>query len=475
MFEREDEEENLPEEEIQLSVARFEEMIRTKSAFFFDELTFEHIIEYYLLQNNQITAMTVVDYAIEQHPYVGTFLLKKAALYFQLKKYELAEKWLRNAELLDPSDLGIYLLRADMLVISNQHRKAVEVIEKALTFAEKEEQEDLFLELADVYEDWDRYEKVFESLKKCLLLNGNNEEALSRMWYTVELSKRYEESLLLHQNLIDENPYSYMAWHNLGHAYFDLGHYEKAIEAYEFVVAINEKCDLAYRDCGEAYFYMADYKKAIDQFLKAIEFSKPYEELNFSIAYCHEKLKQYSEARSFYKKAVATDQKYDEAYYRIGYTYKREKEWKNALHFFKKAHKLNLENINYLMALAEGYSVLQMPSEFSEVCAQILNLQPRHKKRSTYEKLTEFLIGFEFNAEALSVIDIAIIEKGFIAKFPYLKFVALYNLGLQNEACQLLETALQIVPAKYQVIFKLLPALKTNERIIQIIEQHIKP
>lgn len=472
MFEREDEEEHIPEEEIALSVTRFEEMMKTKVSCFFDEQTFENIIEYYQLKSFNKMALQVVDYAIEQHPYVSGFLLKKAGLLYQLRKFEQAELWLHNAELLDPSDLGIYLLRADILVVHNQHKKAVEVLEKALTLAEKSEKEDLFLELADVYEDWDRYDLVFESLKKCLHLNYNNEEALSRMWYTVELSKKYEESLALHQQIIDKNPYSYLAWHNLGHAYFDLSLYEKAIESYEFVVAINEQCDLAYRDCGEAYFYLGNYQKAIEQFLRAIEFSKPYEELNFSIAYCYEKLKKYSEARSYYKKAVATDPKYDEAFYRVGITYKKEKEWNNALHFFKKAHKLNEENATYLMALAETYSVLQLTDEFLVMCNNILSLHAKHKKRSLYEKLSEYLLRFNFNIEAANLLDFAMMEKGFAGKLPYLKIISLYRLGEQQEAYTLFEQALQQIPNRYKTMFQIEPGLLSDNRIQQILQQH---
>ncbi len=48
--------------------------------------------------------------------------------------------------------------------------------------------------MAGVYEDWDRYELVFESLKKVLEINQENEEALSRMWYCVELAKNMKKA-----------------------------------------------------------------------------------------------------------------------------------------------------------------------------------------------------------------------------------------------------------------------------------------
>lgn len=61
------------------------------------------------------------------------------------------------------------------------------------------------------------------------------------MWYCVELAGKQDESVELHKAILDENPYSYLAWHNLGNAYYDMGYFEKSIEAYEFVVTINEQ------------------------------------------------------------------------------------------------------------------------------------------------------------------------------------------------------------------------------------------
>ncbi|MBA3649527.1 MAG: tetratricopeptide repeat protein [Chitinophagales bacterium] len=453
------------------SVERYEEMVNSGASSFFDVSTFEHIIQYYELKEQWKKALHVLDYAIGQHPFSTSLLIKKAGLLIYYRKFKESFALLEQAEALEPSDIAIFILRSDLYVEKGMHKEALEVLDHAIKIADKGDHEELYLEVADVYEDCDRYDMVFECLKKVLGMNSSNEEALSRMWYVVELSKKFDESIELHKGILDNDPYSYLAWHNLGHAYFDLGMYEKAVEAYEFVTAINESCDLAYRDCGEAYFQLKQYHKAIDQFQLAIEFSKPYEELFFSIGVCLEKLKDYNKARTFYRKAITIDPKYDEAYFRIGETYKREKLWSNALNFYKKALRLMPDNVQYLMGMAVGFYKREDVSALIFACQSIMALNPRHKPKGIYEKLITYLIDLECYLDAIKLLDFAAIEKGEMPSFPFLRSASLFKIGLKKEAIAWLEEGLSNNYAKHKVMFKLAPELKNDPIITSIIEQ----
>ena len=50
----------------------------------------------------------------------------------------------------------------------------------------------------------------------------------------VQHIRNYEECVTLHEQIIDENPYSCVAWYNLGLCHSYLGNYEDALEALEF-------------------------------------------------------------------------------------------------------------------------------------------------------------------------------------------------------------------------------------------------
>ncbi|MEO5674602.1 MAG: tetratricopeptide repeat protein [Chitinophagales bacterium] len=468
----EQDDDNLPVD-IKASIKRFEESVENEQPVFFDVITFEYLIHHYESNENWKKAMKVLEYALEQHPYESLFIIKKAGMFIFFKKYKQALDLLDQAEIMDPSDITIPILRCDVYIERKQHHHAEKILQDAIEKCDDQaDREDMLLELADVYEDWDRYDMVFETLNKVLEINEENEEALSRMWYSVELAGRQEESIALHKRIIDNHPYSYLAWHNLANAYYDLGIFDKAIEAYEFVTAINENWDLAYRDCGDAYFRLKQFHKAIEQFQKAIEFSKPYEELYFSIGYCHEKLKDLNIARSFYRKAVAAEPKYSDAFFRIAETFRKEKLWENAVHFYKKALRVVPENANYLLGLAQSFYNLGEIDPFIFVCQSVMALNVKNKTRAQYEKLAGYLIDLGCIEDALQLIDFAAMEKGSTAAFPYMRAICFFKFGNRKEAIAWLEEALNLNYGKHRLLYKFAPELKSDPMVAAIVEQY---
>jgi tetratricopeptide (TPR) repeat protein len=455
------------------AVARFEESLNAENPVFFDVVTYEYLISHYEQREQWKKALSALDYALDQHPYQAFFLIKKAGLLIFFRKYKQALDLLDQAESLEPSDISIYILRSDVYLEKKQHHRSVRIIEEAMEKCDDSiDKEELILELADVYEDWDRYDMVFESLKKVLEMNRDNEEALSRMWYCVELAGKQEESITLHKQILDESPYSYLAWHNLGNAYYDLGRFEKAIEAYEFVVAINEQWDLAYRDCGDAHFRLKQYHKAILQFEKAIEVSKPYEDLLYSIGFCFEKLKDLQRARLHYRKAAAADPKYSEAYFRIGETFRKEREWEQAIHFYKKALRIKPDNAHFLMALAQSFYNLGEIEPFIFACQSIMALNANQKSKTHYEKLIGYLIDLGCLDDALQLIDFASMEKGTMSSFPYLRAVCYLQAGNRKEGLAWLEEGLSTHYSKHRILYKFAPELKSDVQVATVIEQY---
>ncbi|HYV93895.1 MAG TPA: tetratricopeptide repeat protein [Chitinophagales bacterium] len=459
--------------DIRASVKRFEESVNSQQPVFFDVVTFEYIVNHYEANENWKKAVQVLDYALEQHPYSSLFMVKKAGLLIFYRKYKQALDLLDLAETLDPGDISVQILRSDIYLEKNQHYRSERILKEAIEKCDDQlDREDMLLELADVYEDWDRYDMVFDTLKTVLELNDNNEEALSRMWYCVELAGKQHESIELHKRIIDENPYSYLAWHNLGNAYYELGMFEKAIEAYELVTAINENWDLAYRDCGDAYFQLKQYHKAINQFQKAIEFSKPYEELYFSIGYCYEKLKDLNIARSFYRKATSVDVKYSEAFYRIGETFMKEKLWENAVHFYKKALRLMPENANYLLGIAQSFYNLGEIDPFIFACQSVMALNVKKKTKAHYEKLAGYLIDLGCIEDALQLMDFASLEKGMMTSFPFMRAVCYFKVGNRKEAIAWLEEGLNLNYGKHKLLYKFAPELKSDPLVASVIEHY---
>ena len=449
-------------------------MIKDHRPAFFDHGAIEELIEYYELRLDYAKALDVVNYGIDVYPFSSVFLIKKAGFLIHQKKYKESQELLDKAESIDPNDIGVSLLRSDIFISKSQHAKALAVIDNALTLAHNEEVEELYLEKADIYEDWGQYENVYNTLKDCLILNHANYEALSRMWYTVELAGVFDDSVDFHKGIIEKDPYSYLAWYNLANAYYFLGLYEKAIDSYEFTIAINENYDLAYRECGDAYFKLKNYTKAIEYFSRAIEISKPYEDLHYAIGLCHEKMKDFGKARFYYRKALNSDPKFHPAFFRIGVTYKKEKHWQNALHFFRKALNQDETKITYILSVAEAAAKLGDENSVRNVVKFLLGLNPNSRSRKAYKQLISCLIAVECFDFAYELMNLAYEEKKVFDDMLYYEVAAKYLDGSRSEAYQLLEKALLDNPDDFKTVLKFIPDILNDDVILHLVELYRK-
>ncbi|HNF29924.1 MAG TPA: tetratricopeptide repeat protein, partial [Chitinophagaceae bacterium] len=206
---------------------------------FIEEEDFERIIDYFDDNNNINEALEAAEISISQFPYSSTLLLRKADLLIATKKYIEALEILNQAALYDSTDIGLYILRTDALLALDKQEEAVEVLAEALQLFEGNEKLDLLFELADVYDDFEEFDKVYDCLKLILEEDPNNEEALYKICFWTDFTGRNEESINLYKKIIDDFPYNEIAWFNLAAAYQGLKLYEKAIDAYQFAIVID--------------------------------------------------------------------------------------------------------------------------------------------------------------------------------------------------------------------------------------------
>lgn len=452
-------------------IDKYELMLIDQDVSFFEEEEFEQIIDYYEDSNKLDSALKAVNLAVSQYPFSGLFLVKKAELLFELKLHQQALEVLAKAEIYDASDLEIYLLRSEISTASGEYSAAVKTLKVALGFAEEEEKDELFLSMADVYEAWEKFDKVFECLQKALHHNPLNEDALNKIWFSVNITGKQEQSIKLHEKLINQNPYSYLAWYNLGQAYFSLGLYEKAAEAFEYVLLINEDYDMVYRDLGETFIRMEQYQKAIEIFEEALKIAEPYEELYFGLGWCFEKMKDYGKARFNYRKAAHIDPYYDQAFFRIGVLYQREGRNTEAINSYKKALQLNEENADVLIAFAD------ICAEEGKLDLAIANLKKglhiKPQSPDTWLKLAHLLFEVDDKEGALEVISQATRLFGEDARFAYFQSAFLFAAGKRNEAMHTLEKALILSPRDFETLFSIVPQLKGDPTVCEIIEQYL--
>src|SRR5215469_12761084 len=187
-------------DELNKLLKQFDDLKSGKSQFLYED-DFEKIIEYYDEKEDMQKALEAAELGSEQYPFSSSLLIKKADILLSLRHYDDALKTLEQAELYDGSDINLYILKTDVWLALDQHEKAVSLLEKALQLFEGDEKIELLFELADVYDDYEEFDKVFDCLKLILEQEPNNEEALYKICFWTDFTGRSEESIRLHQKI----------------------------------------------------------------------------------------------------------------------------------------------------------------------------------------------------------------------------------------------------------------------------------
>src|ERR1043165_6527947 len=326
---------------------------------FIDEEDFEKIIDYYDDKEELSKALEAAETALEYFPFSSSLLIKKADLLLATRKYHQGLETLEKAGLFDANDINLYILKTDAYLALDKQEKAVALLEEAIHNFEGEEKIELLFELADVYDDYEEFDKVFDCLKVILEEDPTNEEALYKICFWTDFTGRNEESIRLHMKIIDDHPYSELAWFNLAAAYQGLKLYEKAIDAYQYALVIDDKFDYAYRNLGDAYIRLRKYKEAIEALEKVLELSKPEEVIYEAIGYCYDKMKKYAQDRFNYRKASHMNPDDSKLYYKIALTYINESQWTSALKPLDQALRMHRYTPEYNLAIGECYMQLQ--------------------------------------------------------------------------------------------------------------------
>lgn len=459
-------------EELKELLQQYSNLKNGKSHSFIEEDGFERIVDYFDEKEQFNEALEAANLAIEQYPYSGALLIKKADLLISLRKYKDALAILDQAELFDSTDTSLYILKTDAFLALDQQEKAASVLEEAIGIFEGDEKLDLLFELADVYDDYENFEKVFDCLKLILHIDPCNEEALYKICFWTDFTGRNEESIKLHQQIVDEYPFNELAWFNLGAAYQGLKLYEKGIDAYQYAVAIDEKFDFAYRNMGDAFMKLRKYREAIEVLEKVLELAMPESVIYEAIGHCHDKLENYAQARFNYKKASHLNPEDSQLHYKIACTYMNENNWNNAVKILEVALKIHRMQPDYNLAMGRCYMEMNNVDEAITYFGNVVRVRP--KNAAGWIELLKCLYKGGLFEEGLEYASFAIEQMDSKPVFIFFKSIFLLAIGKTKEAMLYLENGMSVNPRLIKQLIEINPSILQQQQVIEIVARYKK-
>lgn len=443
---------------------------RTNS--YIEEDDFERIIEHLDEKDEIGEAIEAANIALDQYPSSALLMIKKADLLLATRKYKEALQLLDTAALYDHKDMNLFILKTDAYLALDQPEKAIVLLQEALHLFEGPDRTEVLFELADVYDDHEAFDKVFDCLQLVLEEDPTNEEALYKICFWTDFTGRNEESIRIHQKIIDAYPFNELAWFNLAAAYQGLKLYEKSIDAYQYAVAIDEKFDYAYRNMGDAYLRLRKYKEAIEVLEKVLELTRPEDVIYEAIGHCYHRMGKFAAARFHYKKAVHLNPDDSKLHYKIAVTYMLEEQWQSASKNLENAMRIHRAIPEYNLAMGECKMNLNKFKDAIQYFGMVVKHKPKHV--SGWEALIRCLLKAGYYEEAYEQCLHALTATEGKAIFYFYASTSLFVLGKTKEALLKLEAGMDKSPKLLKKFIELNPSILQNNQVVDIIARYKK-
>ena len=447
-------------------VTEFEAKYEKGHIEYLEEKTFYQLISYYEEENQFDKALDVVELALEQFKYRSDFYILKARILLYQGDIQKCLTVIEKAESIAPYENEILILKSRAMSVIGNYEDGLQILEDLKSYALSSDLAEILICESYIYEEMKDYDMMYEVLKESLFIDPKNEEALERMLLCTELSRKYEESIEFLEELLDEEPYSYMAWYNLGHAYNYIGEYDKAITALEYSFLINEEFENGYIDCAELCVQEKLYKRAYAIFHEANMIFGPESDLLVSMARCKLELKYTGQAKHLLFKAIKYDPYNDEAYFTLGLCYLKNENWYSAINAFHKAVEIDDRCEEYYFELAKAYVEVQ---EYTKATFNFNKATKNGPEQANYwAEYVSFLLKLGLYNEALCILDEAE-EYTFGADLLYCRAITLYYTGQKAECLIIFEEALSEDFSMHRMVYRIAPELEVDKEITSMI------
>lgn len=357
---------------------RYHKLRQGAAGIYLEEEEFEQIIHHLLDEEKYPQGWEASHLGLQQHQFSASLTILKAEALCLLHQYTEAYEVTDQALALDAGLADIYVVRADAamaLGLTQEAKNSIDIIVQQFEGTEKIE---ALFELSEVFDDHEAFNEVFDCMKAILKYDPNQEEALYKICFWADYTGRSEDSIRLHKEILEENPFNELAWFNLGTAYQGVKLYEKAIDAYQYAVAINQKFDYAYRNLGDAYIRLKKYKEAIEALEKVLEFAVPEALIYEAIGHCYERLGKFPQARLNFKKASHINPDQAQLLLQIARTYMHEHRWARAIPYLESALRQVPMQPDANLALGRCYRALERYEEALPHFGNVLTIRPKN-------------------------------------------------------------------------------------------------
>ena len=439
------------------SISKFESMLKTNSFLFFDSNEYEEIIVYYIEIGNIFLAKKAISLASKQYP--DSIILSLLHIEVLLLNNEVvkAEQIALKIYEIDPLNPEILIQKAKIYSKKKNHIKAIELLE------EIKENSDLYFDALSLigkeYLFIDDFENAKNIFVKCLKQDDFDYSVLNNILYCFDSIGDSKSTIKYLNSFLETNPYSEIAWHQLGKQYVKDKRYEEALSAFDFAIISDDSFVGAYIEMAKILEKLNRINEAIQKYEISIGINQPTTFALYRIGRCHYKLGNNDLALSYFIQTIEEDPIHDKAWMSIAIIYYNKNDFNESKNNLLKALEIDSDKIKYWELYAKINVKIDNFEEVELAIKEILSLGKLDVNTLTF--LTQTLIKIPKNESLIKGLlkSINLFPKSAENEINYL-LSAIYFKILDNEnAISHLKKAYFYNPAKYNYFKKLFPVI----------------
>ncbi len=359
-------------------IEKFEAYLKEDKFFFFDSDVLEMIVDHYIVNGEYSKAIRASEYGMKYFPNDRLFTLRMAQAYSAKGLLKEALNILANKELFLENLVEYYLTKASIFSQLKNSDNAIKFFKIALDLTDKEERDEIYLDIAMEYQYKGDYRSAIDILNESVKANPRNEVALYELAFCYDFIGEFDAAIKCYNDFIDENPYSFTAWYNLGNIYSKVEDWKKALDAYEFSVAINEEFSPVYFNMGNAFLSLDNYEEAEKCFYKCLSMEGEDAYAYCYLGECYENQDKFDLARNCYNKALEVDPNLSDAWLGLGIVSDLEGDTKKGIELIQKAIAMEPSNASYYHVLASAHDKLGNLEEATVHFVKAIELSPEN-------------------------------------------------------------------------------------------------
>ncbi len=363
-------------------ISKFEAMLKTNQVLFFDAQEFESIVQYYIEYGKLNLADQAIEIGMNQHPSNGELLLLKSEILIFEGKFKRSLEVIEIAEQLVPEHEEIFLQKATIASKSKKHNEAVNFLKKALELTQ------------DPFEIWnllgmeyliiEDFISAKHYFQLCLNQDYNDYQSLYNLLHAFDQLNDSEGAIKTLNSILEKDPYSEIAWHQLGKIYCSQQKFKEAISAFEFAIISDDKFTGAYIEIAKILEKIGKINMAIENYHIALKINDPCAFVYYRIARCFKKLKNEILLIDYSKKAIKVDPTFEKSWIELINFYFQKEDLNTALIYAKKAFESNRDSLEITYKLAKILFKLKKYSEAAYYFENVLDIDINQEKTWCY-------------------------------------------------------------------------------------------